>query len=128
MTFPTVSNTKVKVTSPITLNQTDSNVKFSLNGASIDVSTDFVNPKDETTAISIEKAERSVLEAERKVSARELSVEKAFLNELKTLYNGKLSVYEAEQNVFSAQSSLDVLVAQGYEITSLKYKKAAMSL
>ena len=128
MTFPTASNTKVKVTSPITLNQTDSNVKFSLNGASIDVSTDFVNPKDETTAISIEKAERSVLEAERKVSARELSVEKAFLNELKTLYNGKLSVYEAEQNVFSAQSSLDVLVAQGYEITSLKYKKAAMSL
>jgi hypothetical protein len=99
-----------------------------LNGASIDVSTDFVNPKDETTAISIEKAERSVLEAERKVSARELSVEKAFLNELKTLYNGKLSVYEAEQNVFSAQSSLDVLVAQGYEKTSLKYKKAAMSL
>lgn len=128
MTFPTVSNTKVKVTSPITLNQTDSNVKFSLNGASIDVSTDFINPKDDTKAISIEKAERSVLEAERKVAAREISVEKAFLNELKTLYNGKLSVYEAEQSVFSAQTSLDTLAAQGYDKTSLKYKKADMSL
>ncbi|MCR4714631.1 MAG: hypothetical protein K5751_09685 [Treponemataceae bacterium] len=128
LTFPTASNTKVKISSPISLNQTDSSVKFSLNGASIDVSTDFVNPKDETAAISREKAERSVLEAERKVSAREISVEKAFLNELKTLYNGKLSVYEAEQSLFSAQSSLDVLVAQGYEKTSLKYKKADMSL
>ena len=128
MTFPSASNIKVKITSPISLNQTDSSVKFSLNGASIDVSTDFVNPKDATAAISKEKAERSVLEAERKVSARELSVEKAFLNELKTLYNGKLSVYEAEQSLFSAQSSLDVLVAQGYEKTSLKYKKADMSL
>ena len=128
MTFPSASNTSVKVSSPITINQTDSSVRFSLSGASVRVSTDFVNPKDESNALSIEKAERSVLEAERKVSARELSVEKAFLNELKTLYNGKLSVYDAEQNVLSAQSSLDVLVAQGYDKNSLKYKKANMSL
>ena len=128
MTFPNLSNTTVQVTSPISLSQTDSGVDFNLNGAGISVSTDFINPKDETAAINIEKAERSVLEAERKVAARELSVEKAFLNELKTLYNGKLSVYKAEQSVFSAQSSLDVLVAQGYDKTSLKYKKADMSL
>ena len=128
MAFPNASNTTVTVESPMTLNQSDSGVNFSVNGASINVSADFVNPKDETTAINIEKAERSVLEAERKVNARELSVEKAFLNELKTLYNGKLSVYEAEQSVFSAQSSLDVLVAQGYDKNSLKYKKADMSL
>ena len=94
----------------------------------IPMSSELVRRTSETTAINIEKAERSVLEAERKVNARELSVEKAFLNELKTLYNGKLSVYEAEQSVFSAQSSLDVLVAQGYDKNSLKYKKADMSL
>ena len=59
MTFPNLSNTTVQVTSPISLSQTDSGVDFNLNGAGISVSTDFINPKDETAAINIEKAERS---------------------------------------------------------------------
>ncbi len=127
--FPSVSNTTVKVTSPMSVSSvfgTDT-TNFSLTGAGVSVSSDFISSKDETTALSIEKKERSVLEAERKISSREISVEKAFLNELKTIYNNKLSVYEAEQSMLSAQTSLDTLVAQGYDKTSLKYRKAEMS-
>ena len=127
--FPSASNTTVKVTSPMSVSSVFSTetTNFSLNGAGVSVSSDFISSKDETTALSIEKKERSVLEAERKIASREISVEKAFLNELKTIYNNKLSVYEAEQSVFSAQTSLDTLVAQGYDKTSLKYRKAEMS-
>jgi len=127
--FPSASNTTVKVTSPMSVSSVFSTetTNFSLNGAGVSVSSDFISSKDETTELSIEKKERSVLEAERKIASREISVEKAFLNELKTIYNNKLSVYEAEQSMLSAQTSLDTLVAQGYDKTSLKYRKAEMS-
>ena len=128
LSFPSASNTTIKITSPVSWSFAGSDANFTLSGAGIKASSDFINAKDETNALSIEKSERSVLEAERKIAARELTLEKSFLNELKTLYNGKLSVYEAEQSLLSAQTSLETLTAQGYEKTSLKYKKAEMSL
>jgi len=128
LSFPSASNTTIKISSPLSWASSGSDVSFTLSGASIKASSDFISTKDETEALSIEKSERTVLEAERKIASRELTLEKSFLNELKTLYDGKLSVYEAEQSLLSAQVSLETLTAQGYEKTSLKYKKAEMSL
>lgn len=127
VSLPALHNSQVKLSSPLAVTFTEEKPSLSINGAGVSLSADIISAASEKRSLTMIKAQRSVDEAQRRLDARKLAIEKEFLSVLKSLYNSKLTLISKQNSLLSKQKDLDSLKAQGYEITSARYRTAMLS-
>lgn len=125
--IPENDNLSASASLPFSISTRNGETTVGLNNASVTVSKDIISTADETKAINMEQAERSLTEAYRKQSSRKISLEKEFLSSLKSLFSSRSSYLKAQSSLLDKQDSLNNLQLQGYLETSSKYRSAVLS-
>lgn len=127
LTIPEKDNLQVTVSAPVSIRNANDTTTTALNDAGITVSKDLISTTDETTAINMEKAERSLSEAYRKIASRKIAMEKEFLSSLKSLFSSRSSVLKAQSTLLEKQDAISTLKTQGYLESSSKYRSAVLA-
>jgi outer membrane protein TolC len=118
--IPSLSNTEFTVSAPVSQGE--------ITKTSVGVSLDLLPSSGEKNKLALEKVERAYLEACRNVENRLITVEIAFWNELKSLYDSAAAVSDAADELITQQITFQSIQAQGYAITSSKYRSTQMAL
>lgn len=127
VTIPEKDNLSVKASAPVSVKTNSGTTTTSLNNAGVTVSKDIISTTAETTAINMEKAERSLGESYRKLYSRQIALEKEFLSSLKSLFSSRSSLLKAQSTLLDKQDALNNLKMQGYLETSSKYRSAVLA-
>lgn len=104
VTIPENDNLSASASLPLSISTRNGETTVGLNNASVTVSKDIISTADETKAINMEQAERSLTEAYRKQSSRKISLEKEFLSSLKSLFSSRSSYLKAQSSLLDKQS------------------------
>lgn len=127
LTIPEKDNLSLTASAPVSVKTSNGTTTTSLNDASITVQKDIISTADETTAINMEKAERTLQEAYRSMNSRKIALEKEFLSSLKSLFSSRQSVLKAQTTLIEKQDAISTLKIQGYLETSSKYRSAVLA-
>lgn len=127
VTMPDKGNLTLKASAPVSVKTDSGKTTMSLNNAGVTVSKDLISTADETTAINMMKAQRSLDEAYRKKYSRQIALEKEFLSALKSLFSSKSSALKAQSTLLEKQDSINTLKLQGYLESSSKYRSAVLA-
>lgn len=127
LTIPEKDNLSLTASAPVSVKTSNGTTTTSLNDASITVQKDIISTADETTAINMEKAERTLQEAYRSMNSRKIALEKEFLSSLKSLFSSRQSVLKAQTTLIEKQDAINTLKIQGYLETSSKYRSAVLA-
>ncbi len=127
VTMPDKGNLSLKASAPVSAKTNTGTTTTSLNNAGVTVSKDLISTAAETTAINMEKAQRSLNESYRKLYSRQIALEKEFLSALKSLFSSKSSALKAQTTLLEKQDSINTLKLQGYLETSSKYRSAVLA-